>query len=69
MKINLQGLSESILQSRVSILVDFVPKLVPPGFVPLYNGKDLTNWKGLLLSPYDNPLKRAALTAQQLAAE
>ena len=33
----------------------------PKGFVSLFNGKDLTGWKGLLKSPYDNPAKRAAL--------
>lgn len=39
----------------------------PPGFVALFNGKDLTNWKGLLKSPLDNPAKRAALTPDALA--
>jgi hypothetical protein len=36
----------------------------PEGFVALFNGKDLTNWKGLLKSPNDNPIKRAALTPE-----
>lgn len=44
--------------------VDNVP---PEGFVALYNGKDLTGWKGLLKSPYDNPEKRAKLTPAELA--
>ena len=39
----------------------------PKGFVALFNGKDLTGWKGLLKSPYDNPDKRAALAPDQLA--
>jgi len=39
----------------------------PEGFVALFNGKDLTGWKGLLKGPYDNPDKRAALPADQLA--
>jgi hypothetical protein len=39
----------------------------PPGFVALFNGKDLTGWKGLLKEPLDNPAKRAQATAQQLA--
>jgi hypothetical protein len=34
----------------------------PEGFTALFNGKDLTNWKGLMKSPYDNPIKRAALS-------
>ncbi len=33
------------------------------GFVPLFNGKDLSGWKGLV----DNPIARAKLTAPQLA--
>jgi hypothetical protein len=41
---------------------------VPPkGFVPLFNGKDLTGWKGLLKPPLDHPAKRAELTADQTA--
>ena len=31
------------------------------GYVSLFNGKDLTGWKGLLAEPYDNPLKRSQL--------
>jgi hypothetical protein len=42
---------------------------VPPdGFVSLFNGKDLTGWKGLPAPPNDNPIKRAKLTPAQLAA-
>jgi len=37
----------------------------PEGFVALFNGKDLTGWKGLLKGPYDNPDKRAALAPDQ----
>jgi len=43
------------------------PKNPPKGFIALFNGRDLTGWKGLLKSPFDNPIKRAALTAEQLA--
>lgn len=39
----------------------------PPGFTALFNGKDLTGWKGLLKPPLDNPLRRAELSPQQLA--
>ncbi len=39
----------------------------PEGFVALFNGKDLTGWKGLLKSPYDNPAKRAALSPDEKA--
>ena len=37
----------------------------PPGFIALFNGKDLTNWKGLLKPPLDNPSKRAKLTPEE----
>ncbi len=36
----------------------------PPGFVALFNGKDLTGWKGLVA----DPPKRAAMSAEALAA-
>ena len=42
--------------------------VAPQGFVALFNGQDLTGWKGLLKKPNDNPIKRAALTAEQRAA-
>ncbi len=35
----------------------------PEGYVALFNGKDLTNWKGLVL----DPKKRAAMTPEELA--
>ena len=38
----------------------------PKGFVALFNGKDLTGWKGLLISPYDNPSERAKLSPDKL---
>src|SRR5687768_6785895 len=42
---------------------------VPPeGFVALFNGKDLTGWKGLPAPPNDNPIKRTQLSPEQLAA-
>ena len=40
----------------------------PAGFTALFNGKDLTGWKGLLKSPLDNPIKRAGLTPEQRSA-
>ena len=35
----------------------------PEGFIALFNGKDLTNWKGLVA----DPKKRAAMTPEELA--
>jgi hypothetical protein len=37
----------------------------PPGFVALFNGRDLTGWKGLVASPP----ARAAMTPERLAKE
>jgi len=39
----------------------------PKGFVALFNGKDLSGWKGLLKDPHDNPDKRAALAPDERA--
>ena len=39
----------------------------PEGFVAAFNGKDLTSWVGLLKGPNDNPIKRAALSAEDRA--
>ncbi len=36
------------------------------GYVSMFNGKDLTGWKGLLAAPYDNPHKRALLKEKEL---
>ena len=38
----------------------------PAGFMALFNGKDLSGWKGLLKGPYDKPAKRAELTPSRL---
>ena len=40
----------------------------PAGFTALFNGRDLTNWKGLLGGPGEFPAGRAKLTPDELAA-
>ena len=40
--------------------------VAPKGFITLFNGKDLTNWKGLLARPFDKPHKRKGLQAEKL---
>src|SRR5204863_4769882 len=40
----------------------------PPGFVALFNGRDLSGWKGLPKAPNDNPAKRTKLPAEELAS-
>ena len=54
----------SLLLASVLPAADNTP---PPGFVALFNGKDLTGWKGLLKGPLDNPARRAKLSPEQLA--
>jgi hypothetical protein len=39
----------------------------PEGFTALFNGKDLTGWKGLMASPNDNPYNRAKLSDDERA--
>ncbi|MDA1143005.1 MAG: DUF1080 domain-containing protein [Planctomycetota bacterium] len=39
------------------------PNVAPPGYIALFNGKDLNGWKGLVA----NPRKRAEMTPEQLA--
>jgi hypothetical protein len=40
----------------------------PPGWTQLFNGKDLTNWKGVTKKDgFDNPIKRAAATPEKRA--
>jgi hypothetical protein len=39
----------------------------PEGFTALFNGKDLSGWKGLLKGEYEKPYKRATLTADERA--
>jgi hypothetical protein len=41
----------------------------PKGFKAAFNGKNLNGWKGLLARPNDNPIKRAALSKEQLKEE
>ena len=56
-------------QTRAEDKKDNTP---PEGFVALFNGKDLTGWKGLLKpggkEKLDNPFVRAKLSPEELAA-
>jgi hypothetical protein len=59
------------LVAIIAVLLSAIPLAAadntpPDGFQPLFNGKDLTGWKGLLKSPLDNPAKRAAASREEL---
>lgn len=40
----------------------------PEGFTALFNGRNLKGWQGQLKPPFDNPIKRAAMTPEERAA-
>lgn len=40
----------------------------PEGFTALFNGRNLKGWQGQLKPPYDNPIKRAAMSPEERAA-
>ncbi|MEN6407774.1 MAG: DUF1080 domain-containing protein [Thermoguttaceae bacterium] len=58
------AMTVSSLSSAADGVADNTP---PPGFVALFNGKDLTGWKGLMKPPLDNPSRRAQASPEQLA--
>jgi hypothetical protein len=57
----------AIVTLSLTLSVRAADNTPPPGFTALFNGKDLTGWKGLLKPPLDNPAKRAKLTPEELA--
>lgn len=59
----LEGQESAYLKEAVRKHLEELPE--GPGFVALFNGKDLTGWKGLVA----NPLKRASMNAKALARE
>ncbi len=64
-------MSRHITLTLMALLIVFTHSLqaeapapgVPQGFTPLFNGEDLTGWKGLVA----NPLKREQMNDEQLA--
>ncbi|MBE0537385.1 MAG: DUF1080 domain-containing protein [Phycisphaerae bacterium] len=73
LRMAMPSISDEKTRDRMNKLIAQIPpakdvlvRPAPEGFVALFNGKDLTGWKGLLASPNDNPAKRAALDAAKL---
>jgi HEAT repeat protein len=69
----LPSISDEKTRDRMNKLIERIPpakdvvvRPAPEGFVALFNGEDLTGWKGLLAGPNDNPAKRAALDPAKL---
>lgn len=58
---NLSGSESSYLREAIVRHLAEMPDR--EGYVPLFNGKDLTGWKGLV----ENPIKRAQMTAAELS--
>lgn len=58
---NLSGSESSYLREAIVRHLAEMPK--GEGYVSLFNGKDLTGWKGLV----DNPIARAKMSAKELA--
>lgn len=58
----MRGAEVEYTKANIRKLLDEMPK--QPGFVSIFNGKDLTGWKGLVA----DPIKRAKMDAKTLAA-
>lgn len=53
-------------KTEIQTRLDEMAKASDEGFVKIFNGKDLTGWKGLLAGPNDNPYKRYQLKPEEL---
>lgn len=60
---NLSGSESSYLREAIVRHLAEMPK--GESYVSMFNGKDLTGWKGLV----ENPIKRAQMSAKELAAK
>lgn len=59
---SLKGEDSTILSNKLKVHLEAMP--YEGGFVSLFNGKDLTGWKGLV----GNPISRAKMSAAELEA-
>ncbi|HDS83868.1 MAG TPA: DUF1080 domain-containing protein [Phycisphaerales bacterium] len=71
---SVDALTDEQLQQQVRDYLNTLPppskpqtKTPPDGFSALFNNQDLTGWQGVLLAPYDNPIRRARLSDSQRA--
>jgi hypothetical protein len=63
----LDSLRAKEARAEMRPLTDAETQSPPEGFVALFNGKDLTGWKGLLAGPLDNPARRSRASTETLA--
>jgi hypothetical protein len=59
-------LTLSLIPACVSAAEKKADNTPPAGYIALFNGRDLTGWKGLMKGPLDNPFKRAEASAETL---
>ncbi len=57
--------AQSVEPKIAELLGEYTVEKPPVGFVPLFNGVDLTGWKGLVA----DPIKRAKMSPEELAEE
>lgn len=62
-EIGYQIWAEAIEPHVAELMGEYTDNKPPVGYVPLFNGKDLEGWKGLV----EDPEKRAAMTPEELA--
>jgi len=67
--ISLCGHGDKLWYRNIKVKPIVRPDNTPPtGWIPLFNGKDLTNWKGVTKQEgFDSPVKRAAATPEKRA--
>lgn len=58
----------ALVAGSISASASAADNTPPAGFTALFNGKDLTGWKGLPKGAFENPAKRAAAKPEELAA-
>lgn len=61
--------SVSAQQEGDKTVPETADNVAPEGFTQLFNGKDLTNWKGVMLKPFDKPHKRVNLDPAKAAEQ
>lgn len=67
-EITYDNAAKQVIRIEAWPLAPTADNVPPEGFVALFNGKDLSGWRGVPKPPLDNPAKRAQASRAQLAA-